>query len=321
MNFKKSVLSSFETYLPERVVTNDDISKFVDTTHEWIFERTGIERRHLVEKNQYTHDIAVKSALKTLKSEGIGPLEIDAIIIATATSEKRCPSTSALVQGIIGASNAFAFDIQAACSGFIYALTVADSFIKSGIAKKILLISTETLSLFTDWSDRSTCILFGDGAGSCIVKENDDDDDCGIIATKLYADGTKPNLITIENSEKNNNHGHLTMQGRAVFKYAIEYMYKSMIEILEENCTTFDDIDWIIPHQANRRILESMSKMKGVPFEKIAITINEHANTSSASIPLVIDTYIKSGKIKKGDKLLLSAIGAGLVYGSALIKL
>lgn len=316
---KRSVISSLEMFLPENVVSNYDLMESIDTTNEWIVERTGIENRHIIDKGEFTHDIAAKVALKTIESEGIDPLEIDAIILATTTSQKRCPSGAVMVQSIIGAKNAFAFDIQAACSGFIYGLSVADSFIKSGAAKKILLIGADTLTLFSDWSDRSTCILFGDGAGSCIVKESTDDTS-EIVATKLYADGEKSDLIVIENSEKNDHRGYLAMQGRAVFKYAIENMYSSMEDILKENNMTFDDVDWLVPHQANRRILESMSKMKGIPMEKIIITISDHANTSSASIPLAIKESVDKGIIKKGDTLLLTALGAGLVWGSAIIK-
>lgn len=316
---RKSAISSLETYLPEKVLTNFDLANIVETTNEWIVDRTGIERRHIVEPGEFVHDIAAKAAVKSLRSEGISPLEIDGIIVATTTSEKKCPSTAAKVQAIIGADNAFAFDIQAACAGFVYSLSMADSLIKSETAKKILLIGADTLTLFTDWTDRSTCVLFGDGAGACIVKESADS--AGFMASKLFSDGTKDGLIVIENSEKNENRGHMTMQGRSVFKYAIEYMYDSMDKILKEHNMTFNDIDWIIPHQANRRILESMAKMKNVPMEKIIISISEHANTSSASIPLALKDAMDKKIVKKGDILLLTALGAGLVWGSALIKL
>lgn len=318
---RRSIITSLETFLPEKVLTNDDVGKIVETSNEWIVERTGIERRHIVGDQEFVQDLAAKAALKTLKTEGVSASEIDAIIVATTTSEKRCPSTAVRVQALLGASQAFAFDIQAACAGFVYALTVADSLIKSQTARKVLLIGADTLTLFTDWSDRSTCILFGDGAGACIVKENTADDERGIIATKLSADGEKDNLIIIENSEKNNYKGHMTMQGRAVFKYAVENMFDSMSKILAENNMTFDDIDWIVPHQANRRILETMSKMYGVPMQKIIITINEHANTSSASIPLALRNALGKGIVKQGDTLLLTALGAGLVWGSAIVKL
>ena len=321
MNKIKIKVSDWETFLPEKVLSNFDLMETLDTTNEWIVERTGIEKRHLVEEGEYASDLATKAALKTIESANINPLDIDAIIIATTTSEKRCPSCAVKVQSNIGAKNAFAFDLQAACSGFIYSLTVAESLIKAGKANNILLIGADTLSLFSDWTDRSTCVLFGDGAGSCLVRKSDDQDQSGIISTKLYADGDKHDLIIIENSEKNDHRGHLTMSGKAVFKYAIEYMYRSMEEILNENNMTFDSIDWIVPHQANKRILESLSKMKNIPIEKIIITIQNHANTSAASIPLALKDSIDSGKIKKGDIVLFTALGAGLTYGSALIKI
>ncbi len=317
---KRSVISSLETYLPEKVLSNYDLTKIVETSNEWIVERTGIENRHIVAKGEYTHDIAAKAALRTIEAEGISPDDIDAIILATTTSEKRCPSSAARVQALIGAHRALAFDIQAACAGFVYGLTIADSFIKAGTAKKVLLIGADTLTLFTDWADRSTCILFGDGAGSCIVKQACEEDNSGIIASKLYSNGDKHDLIVIENSEKNDYKGHMTMQGRAVFKYAIDYMYESMVDVLTENNMTFDDVDWIVPHQANRRILESMCKMRGVPMEKVILTIYEHANTSSASIPLALRDAVNRNIVKKGDTLLLTALGAGLVWGSTLLR-
>jgi 3-oxoacyl-[acyl-carrier-protein] synthase-3 len=316
---KRSAISSLETYLPERILSNQDLSKFVDTSDDWIVEMTGIRNRHVVSKGEFVHDIAAKAALKSIKTEGISPLEIGAIVVATTTAEKKCPSSAARIQSIIGAHNAFALDIQAACAGFIYALTIADSFVKSGTAKRVLLIGAETLTLFTDWSDRTTCVLLGDGAGACFVKEAHDES--SIVATKLFANGDKYNLIMIENSEQNDHRGHMTMQGRPVFKCAIEYMYDAMVKILQENNMTFDDIDWIVPHQANRRILESLGKMKGLPVEKVILTIDEHANTSSASIPLALRVAMQNGTIKKGNTLLFTALGAGLVWGSAIVKL
>ena len=317
---KRSTISSIETHLPEKILTNHDLAEIVDTNNEWIVDRTGIERRHIVAPGEFNHDIGAKAALKSLESEGISPLDIDGIIVSTTSPEKKCPASATRIQALIGAKNAFAFDIQAACAGFVYGLSVADSFIKSGSAKKILLICAETMSLVTDWTDRSTCVLLGDGAGSCIVKESEDQDK-GIVATKLYSDGEKNDLITIENSEKNDHRGYMTMQGRSVFKYAIEYMAMAMNNILSENNMTIDDIDWIVPHQANKRILESMCKMKDFPIEKVIMSIQDHANTSSASIPLAIKDALDSGKVKKGDTLLLTALGAGLVWGSAIIKL
>jgi 3-oxoacyl-[acyl-carrier-protein] synthase-3 len=316
-----SVISSLETYLPPKILTNDDLAKIVDTSDEWIVERTGIRRRHLTEAGEFSANIAVKAALKTLESEGIDPLEIDSIIAATVSSEKRTPSCAVIVQEAIGAKNASAFDVQAACSGFVYAISISNSFIKSGFCKKVLTIGADALSKFVDWTDRSTCVLLGDGAGSCIVREADDRALCEIIDIKLYADGSKSGIMSIETSEKNDNRGYFTMQGRAVFKCAIDYMYDAMKAVLAKNNMTFDDVDWIVPHQANRRILEAMHKLNGLPIEKVIITIDEHANTSSASIPLALRKSINDGVIKEGDTVLIAAIGAGLVWGAAILRM
>ena len=318
---KQSVILGIASFLPNKVLTNADLEKIVDTSDEWITTRTGIKTRHIVRENQYVHDISAKSAEKTLKTAGITPDMIDCVLIATTTSEKRCPSSAARVQDMIGAKNAFAFDIQAACSGFVYGLAIADSFIKSEMCQNVLLIGADTLTLFTDWTDRSTCILFGDGAGSCIVQAANDKERKGIIATRLYSDGSKHDLITIENSEKNCFRGYMAMHGQAVFKCGIENMYQAMVDVLGDVNMTFDDIDWIIPHQANKRIFDSMHKMKGIPIEKVILTIDHHANTSSASIPLAIDEAINSGKVKYGDTIMLTALGAGIVWSSAIIKL
>lgn len=319
----KTIIKSVEICLPEKVVSNDDLSKFLDTSHEWIFTRTGIERRHVVEQNgegELTSDLATKAAIKALQSAGLDAFELDAIIVSTTTSDRRFPSVATKVQGNIGASKAFCFDVNAACSGFIYGLAVCDSLIKTRALKNVLLIGADTLSLFVDWTDRSTCVLFGDGAGA-VVLNGSENSDGGIIATKLLSDGTKFDFIVSENGPQNNHRGSVSMMGRAVFKYAIEYMADSMEDILKENNMTLDDIDWIVPHQANRRIIESLCKLRGFPSEKVVISIHDHANTSAASIPLAIKYGIEEGKIKKGQTLLLTAFGAGLTWGSAIVKL
>ena len=321
MSITTTKILSIESFLPSKVVSNDDLSQKLDTSHEWIYERTGIERRHIVDEGQFSSDLGYKAAKKVLDASGIAAEEIDAIIVATTTSDRRFPSCAAKIQGDLHATKAFAFDINAACSGFIYALALADSLIKSRSLKNVLLIGVDTLSLFVDWTDRSTCVLFGDGAGALILQSsNDTSSKTGIIATKLYTDGSKYDYILSNQGPQNDHRGFLTMAGKSVFKYAIEYMAKSMDEILAENNMTIDDIDWIIPHQANKRIIESLCKMKNFPIEKMILSIHEHANTSSASIPLAMKEAIDSGKIKRGDTLLLTAIGAGLVWGSAIIK-
>lgn len=314
-----SMISSIASYLPEKILTNDDLSKIVDTNNEWIVSRTGIEKRHIVtdEKN---YDLAYKSALLTIEKEGITANDIDCIIVATITSFDKSPATANKVQAMLGASNAFAFDVQAACSGFLYGLNVADSFIRSEKANNILLIGSDTMSLVTDWKDRSTCVLLGDGAGSCIVKKSNDINK-RIIDINLYSDGNRYNQIIVHNSEKNNYMGHMTMNGPEVFKSAIKCMGDSMKNILGKNNMTINDIDWIVPHQANARIIRSLCEMNGYPLEKAIISIQEHANTSSATIPLALTYGIDHGKIKDGDTILLTAMGAGLTWGSAIVKI
>ena len=317
----KSIINGIASYLPSRTLTNFDLEKIVDTNDEWIVSRTGINTRQIVEKGEFVHDLSFKTAVKTLEKANMNANDIDCVLIATTTSEKRCPSSASRVQDMLGAKNAFAFDIQAACSGFVYGLAIADSFIKSGMCQNVLLIGADTLTLFTDWNDRSTCILFGDGAGSCIVSKCNDSCQDGIIATKLYSDGSKFDLITIENSEKNENRGYMTMRGQAVFKCGVENMYQAMMEVLKSQNMSFADVDWIIPHQANKRIFDTMHKMYNIPIEKVVLTIDHHANTSSASIPLAFDEAINDGRIKKGHTVLLTALGAGVVWSAAIIKL
>lgn len=318
----KVKIASVASYLPEKVVTNDDLSKTLDTSHEWIYTRTGIESRHIAGPNELTSDLAIAAAKKAISQTSLDPNDIDAIIVSTTTGDSRFPSCACKVQGAIEARNAFAFDVNAACSGFIYAMAVADSMIKSMNLKNVLLIASETITKFVDWTDRSTCVLFGDGAGAFVLQQSDDDVS-GIIATKLYSNGEddKFNSIVSHNGPQNDHRGYVTMAGRTVFKYAIDYMAMSMNEILEENNMTMDDIDWIIPHQANKRILESMCKMRDFPIEKVIITTQEHANTSSASIPLALCDALDKGTVKKGDTLLFTAFGAGLVWGSAIVRL
>lgn len=315
-------INSVASYLPSKVVTNDDLSKTLDTSHEWIYTRTGIASRHIAGDDELTSDLALNAAKKALERSHLNPKDIDAIIVSTTTADRRFPSVACKLQGELGAEKAFAFDINAACAGFIYALAVADSMMKSMHLKNVLLIASETITRFVDWSDRATCVLFGDGSGAFVL-ENSDDNSAGIIATKLYSNGSeeKYNYILSHDYEPSDPKRYVTMAGRAVFKYAIEYMAMSMTDILKENNMTIDDIDWVVPHQANRRILESLCKMKEFPMEKFVITTETHANTSSASIPLALDEAITKGIVKKGDTLLFTALGAGITWGSAIVKL
>jgi 3-oxoacyl-[acyl-carrier-protein] synthase-3 len=309
-------ITAIETYLPEKVVSNEELSKELDTSDEWIKSRTGINSRHLVADGEVASDIGAKAAMKIFQNSNLSPSDIDAIIVATTTSDIKFPSCAAKIQKNINAMNAFAFDINAACSGFIYGLRTAECYIKSGAAERVLLIGVDTLSLFVDWTDRSTCVLFGDGAGACILEESSDDR--GLIATKLYCDGSKHDLILACRGPQNDHRGYTSMVGRAVFKHGIELMYRSIYCILKDVGMSYNDVDWIIPHQANRRMIESLCSMKGVPIEKILFSIGDHANTSSASIPLALKKFIDDGVVKTGDVILVTAVGAGLVYGSSI---
>ncbi len=315
-------INSVASYLPKKVVTNDDLSKTLDTSHEWIYTRTGISSRHIAADDEFASDLALNAAKQALEKSNLDPKDLDAIIVTTITSDRRFPSVACKVQGELGANKAFAFDVNAACAGFIYGLAVADSMMKSMNLKNVLLIGSETLTKFVDWTDRSTCVLFGDGAGAFVL-QNSTDNSRGIISTKLYSNGEeeKYNYLLAHSSLQKADRNYVTMAGRSVFKYAIEYMAMSMTEILKENNMSIDDIDWIIPHQANRRILESMCKMKDFPIEKVIITTDTHANTSSASIPLALDDAITKGTVKKGDTLLFTALGAGLTWGAAIVRL
>jgi 3-oxoacyl-[acyl-carrier-protein] synthase-3 len=315
------VIAGVSAHLPEKIITNDELSETLDTSHEWIYTRTGIEKRHVAALNEFASDLGIVAAKGVLEKADIEPSEIDAVIVSTATSDRRFPSCACRIQGAIGATRAFAFDINAACAGIIYGLAVANSMMTGLRLNNVLLIGAETLTKFVDWTDRATCVLFGDGAGAFALK-NVDGSEKGIISTKIYSDGTdvKYNSILSHSGPQNGYRGYTTMVGRAVFKYAIDCMATSMHEILKENHMTLDDIDWIIPHQANKRILESMCKLKGFPLEKLVITTQEHANTSSASIPLALAQALEDGRVKSGDTLLFTAMGAGLVWGAAIVR-
>jgi 3-oxoacyl-[acyl-carrier-protein] synthase-3 len=317
----KIAITGISAYLPKKVITNDDLAKTLDTSHEWIYTRTGIEKRHVVSEKELASDLGIKAAKGIIEQTNLNPKEIDGIIVSTTTADRRFPSCACKIQGEIGAKNAFALDINAACAGFIYGLAVSDSMMKGLNLNTVLLIGAETLSKFVDWTDRSTCVLFGDGAGAFLLQASTRRN--SIIAAKLYSDGKKEkyNHILAHNGPQNDNRGYTTMEGRPVFKQAIDCMASSMNEILKENRMKIDDVDWIVPHQANRRILESLCKIRNFPLEKVIITTQEHANTSSASIPLAIKDGIDTGKIKKGDVILLTALGAGLVWGSAIIRI
>ena len=315
------------SFVPENIMTNSDLEKIVDTSNEWIMDRTGIEERRIAEKGVATSDLSSIAAQRAMEDANVNPEEIDLILVATITADHMCPSTACMVQTQIGAMNAAAFDINAGCTGFIYALATAKAFVKSGIYKKILVIGAETLSKIVNWEDRNTCVLFGDGAGACIVEPCEEG--FGMIAEELGSDGTKGDVLIVpaggsrqptskETVEEGLN--FITMDGREVFKFAVRIMEKTSKSVLEKSGVNPEDLDLLIPHQANIRIIDSASKKLGLPSEKVFVNLNKYGNMSAASIPVALDEALKSKRIKKGQNILLVAFGAGLTWGGSLLK-
>ena len=305
-------------YLPEKILNNRDLEKMFETTDEWITTRTGIKERHIVSAHQYTSDLAVEASKKAIEVSGINPNKIDLIIVATTTPDKIFPSTACIVQTKLGLSLCPAFDIQAVCSGFVYALSVADNFIKTGSAKCVLVIGADTMSRITDYSDRSNAILWGDGGGAVLLEASDQP---GILSTHIHADGAYEKLLQVP-SGVSHQKGKATieMQGNQVFKIAVNTLDSIVDETLEINELEKSDIDWLVPHQANIRILEATAKKLNMSMDRVIVTIDRHGNTSAASIPLALDTAIREDKIKRGEILLMEAFGGGFTWGSALIK-
>ncbi|MEI8295206.1 MAG: beta-ketoacyl-ACP synthase III [Alphaproteobacteria bacterium] len=311
-------------YLPSQIVTNDMLSETLDTSNEWIVKRTGILQRHIAADGQLTSDLAVAAAQEAIKKAGIQPTEIDAIILATTTPDDTFPATALTVQRKLGADRAFAFDMQAVCAGFIYALATADSFIKSGQAKTVLVIGAEVMSRILDWQDRKTCILFGDGAGALILQAQDTTDDKaarGILSTHLYADGCHRDLLYVDGGAgRGGAVGVVRMEGREIFRHAVEKLGAAVVDSLKANNLTADDIQWFVPHQANLRIIESMSERFCIAPEKVILSVAEHANTSAASIPLAFAVADGADKFRPGDLIMSVAFGGGLTWGSALLR-
>jgi 3-oxoacyl-[acyl-carrier-protein] synthase-3 len=312
------------SYLPEKVLTNDDLSKIVDTSDEWIAARTGIRQRHIAAEGETTGDLAFHASVRALEAAGVEASELDLIVLGTTTPDLVFPSTACLVQHRLGADGCAAFDVNAACSGFVYALTVADKFIRSGAAKTALVVGSETLTRMVDWSERTTCVLFGDGAGAVVLKA---DADTGILSTHLHADGGKKELlwnpvgVSVGFKQDEPNAGvRIHMAGSEVFKYAVKALDSVVEETLEANGLDRHDIDWLIPHQANLRIIEATAKRLDMPMERVVVTVDRHGNTSSGSVPLALDEGIRSGKIQRGQLVLLEAFGGGFTWGSALLR-
>lgn len=318
----KSVIRATGSYLPERIMTNADLEKLVETTDEWIVQRSGIRERRIAAPEEKTSDLAVRAAQAALQRAGLKPQDIDGIIVATTTPDQTFPSVAVSVQKALDIPVCTAFDIQAVCSGFVYALSVADNFIKAGQLKRILVIGAEKMSALLNWEDRTTCVLFGDGAGAVILEAQDGAGNRGIISSHLYADGRlKDILYTDGGPSTTGQSGHIVMHGREVFKYAVNLMAEVVEEALQSNGMTAADIDWLVPHQANIRIIEATAKKLNLPMEKVVVTVERHGNTSAASIPLAFDEAVRDGRIKPGQTVLFEAMGGGLTWASALVRL
>ncbi|HEY9398237.1 MAG TPA: beta-ketoacyl-ACP synthase III [Burkholderiales bacterium] len=309
------------SHLPARLVTNHDLAQTVDTSDEWIRTRTGIHQRYLAEPGQMTSDLALQASRQALETAGAKPEEIDLIIVATTTPDQVFPSTACLLQSSLGNKGAIAFDVQAVCSGFVYALTIADNFIRAGQVRTALVIGAETLSRVLDWNDRATCVLFGDGAGAIVLRA---DDTPGILASALHADGSYSDILAVPSTVcggKIVGNPFVTMDGRAVFKFAVKVLDEVARETVDKANLSLSDIDWLIPHQANLRILESTAKKLGIPAERVIVTVDRHANTSAASIPLALDVAVRDGRIKSGQRVLLEGVGGGFTWGAVLVQM
>jgi len=312
MNNLFSKIISTGSYLPKKVLTNYDLEKLVDTSHDWIFERTGINQRCIADDNESSVDMAYRASLIALERSGLNTQDIDMIIVATTTPERIFPSSAVLLQNKLKIDDSFAFDINAACTGFIYALDIADKYIKNNIVSNVLVVGAEKMSSIVDWSDRNTCVLFGDGAGACMVSSSDKP---GIISSKIGSNGSYKDLLTV-----NPDTDFIEMKGNDVFKIAVNTMGKLAKDTLISNDISIDQIDWLIPHQANSRIINAIAKKLSLPTDKVIMTVGDHGNTSAASIPLAMDYANNNNMLKNNDMVLLEAFGAGFTWGSTLLK-
>ena len=310
------------SYLPEKVLTNHELAEMVDTSDEWIYERTGIRQRCIAAEGEYTSDLALHASLKALEAAGLDAHRLDLIVLATSTPDVVFPSSASILQEKLQIQGCGAFDVQAVCAGFAYALSVADQYIRAGTAKNVLVVGAETFSRILDWTDRRTCVLFGDGAGAVVLTASDTP---GIHSTHIHADGRYQDLLCVPSGvskqydEMLKAQAFVQMDGQKVFKWAVKEMSALAIKTLEENGLSADDVDWMVPHQANIRIIEGVAKKADVPMERVIVTVHNHGNTSAASVPLALDVAIRDGRIQPGHNLLLEAFGGGFTWGSALI--
>lgn len=317
---KKAKIIATGSYLPNKILTNFDLEKMVETSDDWIVERTGIKQRHIAGDNELTTDLAYNASKQAIENSNINKDNIELIVFATTTPDKTFPSSATILQNKLGiSSKCFAFDVQAVCCGFIYALNIANNFIKTGQVKTALVIGAETISRIVDWTDRNTCVLFGDGAGAVILQATEEDK--GILNCKMHSDGQYgPLLDTSGGVSLNQKSGLIHMEGREIFKLAVNKMSDCVFENLQECGLTADDISLLVPHQANKRIIDGVGRKLGLPAEKVVLTVQDHANTSAASVPLALDYALKNNKIKDNDIIVLEALGGGLTWGSIIIK-
>ncbi|WP_374405027.1 beta-ketoacyl-ACP synthase III [Pelagerythrobacter sp.] len=319
----RSVVKGSGSALPRTVVSNADLAARVDTSDEWIVERTGIRQRYLAEPDETTSTLAIEASRKALDAAGIAAKDIDLIVLATATPDQTFPATATIVQHALGCNGGIAFDVAAVCSGFLYALATADSMLRTGMGERALVIGAETFSRILDWEDRTTCVLFGDGAGALVLEAQDvADDGPGLLATNLHADGEHNELLYVDGGPSTTQTvGHLRMRGREVFRHAVVNLASVLENTLAEAGYAPDDLDWVVPHQANARILDATARKLGLPAEKVIVTVDRHANTSAASVPLAFDVGVRDGRIKPGDLVMFEAMGGGFTWGASLVRL
>jgi len=316
---RRSVVAGVGSALPKRRIDNEELAERVDTSDAWIVERTGIKSRYIADDSETTASLATEAAKRALEHAGVAAAEIDLIVLATATPDQTFPSSATKVQAALGINDCIAFDVHAVCTGFLYALSVADSMLRSGNAQRALVIGAETFSRILDWEDRATCVLFGDGAGALVLSAEETDG--GILATKLHADGRHNDLLFVDGGPSTTGTvGKLRMKGREVFRHAVVNLADVLNEVLQGAGLTSADVDWVVPHQANMRILDATARKLGLPPEKVVVTVDKHANTSAASVPLAFDAAIKDGRIKRGDLVVLEAMGGGFTWGAAALR-
>ena len=324
MTVLRSVVLGYGAYLPERVLTNDELARTVDTSDEWIVQRTGIRQRHIAAEGEFTSHLGLKAAQAAIANAGIDVQSIDLIVLATSTPDNTFPATAVQIQNALGIHHGAAFDLQAVCTGFIFALATADNFLKAGAFKRALVIGAETFSRLLDWDDRGTCVLFGDGAGAIILEAqpmSGTSADRGVLTTHLRSDGAHKDKLFVDGGPSTTGTvGHLRMEGREVFRHAVGMITDVIVDAFAATGTTADDIDWLVPHQANKRIIDASAKKLNIAPEKVVLTVDRHGNTSAASIPLAIAVAADDGRIKKGDLVMLEAMGGGFTWGSALLR-